>query len=387
MTRGWWDSLSKINQEGAPNAIINSWWDFGHWFKYVADRAVTVDGGGQDYQLAHWMGTILVTEDEEKAVNTIRMLDCGSRETYLTLLADTDDILFSVNLTRTIIMQDENDARETLKKAGINPAAIDKTLGYAFCEPPEHYLITSADMVGKAGVWAHFGYWDFNKAYMIREVRPKGPEEGIALLQEKFGYTEDQASILYYDLQSLDSDRSMNDWISPWPNYLMGSWAGCQKTNVTQQEQSGNDTNTSVTKIKQMLVCSIGSTLSENTNGRTVLEYAAIDLDSYENSTLILGAYDTATGYRKGGGNAIPSEFVLFFNDTIKTVKMENATFPYSVLIDMVNNQMIISDPLLAKSLFTQLFYLDGRYNSRFEKFSDVTDITGSRIIIWKVKW
>jgi asparagine N-glycosylation enzyme membrane subunit Stt3 len=43
MTKGWWDSLQKINNESAPNAILNSWWDFGHWFKYVADRSVTVE--------------------------------------------------------------------------------------------------------------------------------------------------------------------------------------------------------------------------------------------------------------------------------------------------------------------------------------------------------
>ena len=385
MTRGWWDSLTKIRVESSPDAIINSWWDFGHWFKYVANRSVTVDGGGQDYQLAHWMGTILVADNEDQAINTIRMLDCGSKETYMTLLADTNDVLLSVGLTKTIIMQDEEDARKTLEKAGISSGAIDKTLGYAFCTPPEHYLITSEDMVGKSGVWAHFGYWDFNKAYMIREVRPKDSDEGIKLLREKFNYTEDQASILYYELQSLDSDRAMNDWISPWPNYLIGNWIGCQKVNATQQ--TGNDTNsTNATKVKEFLACPINSVISDTTNGKTVLELAAIDLEDYYNSSLVLGAYDT-TGYKRGAGSAIPSEFVLFFNDTIKTVKMENVTFPYAVLIDMVNNQLLITDPLLSESLFTKLFYLDGRYTTHFEKFSDTVDITGSRIIVWKVKW
>jgi hypothetical protein len=240
-------------------------------------------------------------------------------------------------------------------------------------------------MVGKAGVWAHFGYWNFNKAYMIREVRPKDPDEGIRLLIEKFNYSEEQASILYYELQSLDSDRAMNDWISPWPNYLIGNWIGCQKINATQQ--LGNDTNsTNATKVKEFLACPINSVRSDTTNGRTVLELAAIDLEDYYNSSLVLGAYDS-TGYRRGGGSAIPSEFVLFFNDTIKTVKMENVTFPYAVLIDMVNNQLLITDPLLSESLFTKLFYLDGRYTTHFEKFSDTVDITGSRIIVWKVKW
>nr|MCK4929455.1 hypothetical protein [Nanoarchaeota archaeon] len=114
MNDAWWETLTGIKDNSSENAIINSWWDFGHWFKYVADRPVTVDGSGQDYFLAHWMGTILISDDEEKAVNTLRMLDCGSKQAYLVLLNDTNDILLSVNLTKTIIMQSEQEARQTL---------------------------------------------------------------------------------------------------------------------------------------------------------------------------------------------------------------------------------------------------------------------------------
>jgi dolichyl-diphosphooligosaccharide--protein glycosyltransferase len=384
MTKGWWDSLQKINNESAPNAILNSWWDFGHWFKYVADRSVTVDGGGQDYQLAHWMGTIIVTNDEHQAMNTLRMLDCGSRNTYITILNNTgNDVLRAVNLTKTIIMQPKDEARKTLEKAGMDEQAIEKTLGYAFCNPPEDYFITSTDMIGKAGVWAHFGYWDFNKAYMIREVRTKSLEEGTRILREKFNYTEDQAKTLYDDLQFLDSDRAMNDWISPWPNYFMSDWASCEEINTTTQ--ADNETNT--TRIKKVLACGFNRAISEANNVRTVIEYSVLDLNDYKNSSLVIGAYDTVTGYRKGAGAAIPSSFILFKNDTIERVKMDNVTFPYDVLIDMVNNKAMLSDPLLSESLFTKLFYLDGRYTTHFEKFSDTTDITGQRIIIWKVKW
>ena len=83
----------------------------------------------------------------------------------------------------------------------------------------------------------------------------------------------------------------------------------------------------------------------------------------------------------------MPSRFILFKNNTIERIKMDNVTFPYDVLVDTVNNRALISDPLLSESLFTKLFYLDGRYTTHFEKFNDATDITGQRIIIWKVKW
>ena len=44
-------------------------------------------------------------------------------------------------------------------------------------------------------------------------------------------------------------------------------------------------------------------------------------------------------------------------------------------------------DPALTGSMFTRLFYFDGAGLDKFEKFNDVTDVTGQRIITWKVKW
>jgi len=49
MNDGWYESLTKIKQNASEDAIINSWWDFGHWFKAVGDRAVTFDGTPQEF--------------------------------------------------------------------------------------------------------------------------------------------------------------------------------------------------------------------------------------------------------------------------------------------------------------------------------------------------
>ena len=370
MNDGWWDSLKGIEDNSSENAIINSWWDFGHWFKYVADRPVTVDGAGQDYFLAHWMGTILITDDEEKAVNTLRMLDCGSRLTYFTLLNATDDILLSVNLTEGIIMQSKEEARKTLQDAGLSQEVIETTLGYSFCNPPENYLITSEDMVGKAGVWGHFGSWDFNRAFIYINSKNKKASAAIPMLMEELGLTEDEATDYYYQVQALSSEEEANAWIAPWPNYFTGQWAGCSK----------NKNNT-------QLICGINRQINQNNQQSLVIENAILDFENPDNSSLSIGSYDATSGYRLGGGKAIPSSFVLLKEDSIDRIKMQNTTFPYDVLIDMNASRAIITDPLLSESLFTKLFFLDGRYTTRFEKFSDVTTVTGQRVIVWKVKW
>ena len=37
MNDAWYDTLSKIRNEAPQDIVITSWWDFGHWFKAVAD--------------------------------------------------------------------------------------------------------------------------------------------------------------------------------------------------------------------------------------------------------------------------------------------------------------------------------------------------------------
>ena len=75
----WYNSLEKIRLESEPDAIINSWWDFGHWFKMIGDRAVTFDGTSQSSPQAHWIGNALMTDDEDTSVGILRLLDCSYR--------------------------------------------------------------------------------------------------------------------------------------------------------------------------------------------------------------------------------------------------------------------------------------------------------------------
>ncbi len=376
MNDAWWTSLKGIKNNSSEDAIINSWWDFGHWFKYVADRAVTVDGAGQDYQLAHWMGTVLMTDNEEQAINTLRMLDCGSKQSYETVVKDIDDVMLSVKLIKKIIMQSEEEARQTLTNAGVSQEAIDKTLNYVFCAPPENYLIVSEDMVGKAGVWAHFGSWDFNRAFVYRNSKGKTESQALPLLMKGLEISEDEARDYYYQVQSLSSEDEANAWIAPWPNYFTSRLVGC--------ERQGENIETGE---KGLIICSINKVVSQNQQARTVIESAVFDFDNPTNSSLVVGSYDQNSGYRIGSGNAKPSSFVLLKDDKIEKISVEGTTFPYDVIIDLQNNKALISDPRLSESIFTKLFYFDGRYTEHFEKVSDMKSVTGQRIIVWKVKW
>ena len=83
---------------------MNSWWDFGHHFKFISDRAVTFDGGTQNSPQAHWIGRVLQTDNEEEAIAILRMLDCGANSAFKLALEETNDPLISVSLVKDIIM-------------------------------------------------------------------------------------------------------------------------------------------------------------------------------------------------------------------------------------------------------------------------------------------
>ncbi len=372
ITTGWWDSLTKIREESKPDAIITSWWDFGHWFKYVADRKVTFDGASQYPALAHWAGRSLLTSNEQETIGILNMLACGSNNAFEEINKKYQDTEKSQNVVSDIYLLSKADARKHLLNLGFNDAETTQILKYSHCDAPDVYYVTSEDMVGKAGVWGHFGSWDIDKAYVINEVKPKSLEEGTRLLKERFNYSDDEATKIYYDVQALTTDREMNDWIAPWPSYAANS-IPCSN-------------------YSDLVLCDMRITIGNNGQQNIVLERAVINISNPKQSQVLMGVYAQNTNTRIGENIATWGKVVIADNK-IKTYSPDNASVGLGILLNVnkVNNvttySAIVSDPLLIDSTFTKLFYLEGKGMTHFEKFSDVTDITGTRIIVWKVNW
>ena len=229
MNDAWWNSLTKIKEDSSPDAIVNSWWDFGHHFKFVADRAVTFDGSTQNSPQAHWIGRVLQTDNEAEAIAILRMVDCGANNAYKFALNKTKDPLISVKLVKKIIMQNKSIAAETVKEAGIS----EEILRYTHCDPPEDYFITSSDMIGKAGVWAHFGLWSFERAETWQKWRHLSEDEAVPQMVERFELDEKEVTQMHRDANALGSEEEANRWISPWPGYITTSPSSCTKTGTS----------------------------------------------------------------------------------------------------------------------------------------------------------
>jgi len=352
MNDAWYSSLEKIRLESEPDAIVNSWWDFGHWFKAITDRAVTFDGTTQDMPQAHWIGNTLLTNNETTAIGILRMLDCGATNAFDELDKVINDGAKSVNILYEIIVMNKINAKDTLiNDYSLTEEQAAKVLENTHCEPPENYFITSEDMIGKSGVWGHFGSWDFDRATiyntLIKKEYKKDKEKSIQFLMERFNYSRQEAENMYYDVNSLSSNKAVNDWIAPWPSYASGL-SGCARLD--------NET----------LSCSFGQ-------GKVI-----VNLTNYQ------AFIPTPTGTK------YPNSIVYPTKEGIFEKKFYNDTIGFSITLIPIGNgnyQNIISSQAIAPSMFNILFYMEGHGLKHFKKFSDQKSIFGNRIIIWKVDW
>jgi len=330
MNDAWYTALTNIKEDSSENAIINSWWDFGHWFKAIGDRAVTFDGASQNTPPAHWIGKILLTDNEDEARGILRMLDCGSNDAFYLLKEEVNnDSVLAKKVIDEIILKNENEAREILSEYTDEP---DKILEKTHCDPPENYFITSEDMVSKAGVWAHFGSWDFERAFAYRTVETNSKEESIQILKEKLGYTQEEAESTYRQLNGLTEEQA-NAWIAPYPSYA--GTGQCQEQNETVYCSNG-------------IIIQGEDAIVQTSSGQITLKYLRVDNNVYTNEE---------------GNNELAA---IYLSDTKTSVLM---------------------NPQLLNSMFTELYYYQGKNLENFELFDHQQGVDAFDIYTWKVKW
>ncbi len=342
MNDAWWNALTAIKQDSKPDAIINSWWDFGHHFKYVADRRVTFDGASQNTPMAHWIGRVLTTSDEKEAVGILRMLDCGSNTAFDVLNRQFDDPVKAVKLLYKIIVLDRSSALRELVNAGIDEQ--EKVLQNTHCEPPENYFISSDDMIGKSGVWSHFGLWNFERAKMWIVLRGQSQEEAVDYMVREWNYTKDYAEQQYNEVQALGNENDANAWISPW----LGLLGGASDCNV----------------INEIVGC-----------GNGVFYNMSND--------------DTAVNVQQGAGRP-PVLIKLEENGKFREIKYNDSNMGVSVLLYPTGPgkfMSVLGSQELLRGIFVRTYFLEGHGLKYFKEFNRQQFITGGQVIVYKIDW
>jgi dolichyl-phosphooligosaccharide-protein glycotransferase len=344
MDDAWYNTLTKI-KDNTNDAIITSWWDFGHWFYAISERRVTFDGADQGERI-HWVGKTLLTSNEKTSVGILRMLNCGQeRPVHLLEEFFADDTLRAVNvLNAMMVLNDKNKAIAILKEEGLTNEQIAEIIKITYCEDLiEQFFITSEDMVGKAGVWGHFGSWDFERAAMYQAVI-NNKVEGRQILIDEYGLTEEKADEYYYEITTTPGDQ----WVTTWPGF-QGS-GKCTKVD------------------EQTLNCNVNL----GQQGTATLE---VDLT-------------TMNAEIETNKNPIhPNSIVYATENRVEERKFEDDLLGLSVVLLPEQNKIILTHPLQANSIFTKLFYFEGHGLDCFSKFDERNQVTGGRIVTWKIDW
>ena len=230
-----WDNTLKIVNQTSEDAIITSWWDFGHWFVAGSERRVTFDGGSQSDRI-HWVGKTLLTNNEKESIDVLRMLNCGQTNAIKLLEADYDDDYKAVTTLYRVISEDKDGARKILEESGLSSEKTNEVLKNTHCDNLiDQYFIASEDMIGKSGVWGHFGIWDFDRANLFNKIRSVSMNEGVGILTNEYNYSESDAKNIYVEIQNTNGDR----WISSWPSFISGINRCSQINETTMACESG----------------------------------------------------------------------------------------------------------------------------------------------------
>ncbi len=342
----WYNSLIKIKENSNPNAIITSWWDFGHHFKALADRPVTFDGTTQEKPDAHWVGRLFMTSDEAEAIGILRMIDCGQNNAYWTLLKEKgQDIHSSINTVRRIILMDKESARRELIRIGVSEDKAEEILKSSHCTPPEAFAIASDDMIGKSGVWGHFGSWNFERADIWFNTKDKAIDDAVQYMQDKFNYTRERAESIYFEIQSLSTPSDANAWIAPWPGY--GGTIKCSRKSLNES----------------LLQCDNSFQIN-----LTNMDAFALGQQGIVRPKLFAYPSEKGINIKEFGSNTVGLGFTL-------VPKSQNEF------------EVVLSSPELAGSMFTRMFYMNGYGLKYFKQFSNERGYTGTNVYVYKVDW
>jgi dolichyl-diphosphooligosaccharide--protein glycosyltransferase len=341
MNDAWWNTLTSIKDDSKPDAIVNSWWDFGHHFKYVADRPVTFDGASQNTPMAHWIGRALSTSNETEAVGILRMLDCGSNNAFEVIDKQFNDPVKTVKLLYKIITLDKKQALAELAKAGVNEQ--EAVLKNTHCDPPENYFIASEDMIGKSGVWSHFGFWNFERAKLWITLKNQDKDAATDYMVKEWDYTPEKAEQTYFEVQGIGDEGTANAWISPWLGILGGA-SGCSVTG-------------------EMVSC--GNGVMHNLTSR-----------------------DTVMSVQ--GNTGTPPLLVrLETTGELKEYRYNNSNVGVAVLLYPSGSgyQSVLASPELIRSMFVLQYFLEGHGLRHFKPFAKQTHITGGDVVTYKLDW
>jgi dolichyl-diphosphooligosaccharide--protein glycosyltransferase len=166
--RAWTDAFATIDANAPPDTIVNTWWDYGYWAKYFANRRVSLDGSSLLTHVPHWMARAQIASSEAETIGLLRMLNCasdaqpypeGAAAAQARLLRHGLDELAAYDAVVRVAPLDRAAADAVLAELGLDAAARADVLAATHCQPPPARLVLSSAQTNLSGWW-RLGTWD-----------------------------------------------------------------------------------------------------------------------------------------------------------------------------------------------------------------------------------
>jgi hypothetical protein len=354
MHDAWWETLTNLRRTTPPDAIVDTWWDYGHWVKYVAERQVSADGASLRTRVPYWVARALLAPTERETFGLLRMLNCGSDTTpegaYGKLRALGLDELAAHDAVVAVASLDRPAAHTHLSALGLSGPAVEDVLRSTHCTPPPAYLVLSSALFHYGG-FRHLGNWDFRRACVARIARDLRTENAVAEVSRRLGLAPDEARALVEQARALGSDDDVEQFIAPDAGYLAIRWFLCNGVPWR---------------------CVVDLPLGASGRVLHAVRYRA---DAPQLSRLEFTA----------GGEGTPAVLVLAGPDTVEEVWFPDPTEPtLAVLVDLPGARILLGPPYLIRSTFTRLMILEDRTSPYFQKVDDRLAL-GERVVTWRL--
>jgi len=361
MNDAWWDTLVQLRDTSPPDAIVSTWWDYGHWVKYVAERRVNIDGSTLRTHVPHWLARALLAPTERETVGLLRMLACGSDAApnpegrlgaWGKLVHYGADPVAAYATVLHLATLDKEAARADLLAHGFAPAAADDVLRSTHCTAPPDYLVLSSEMViGSA--WRSIGSWDARRAWLIDAVGQRPQAEIVADLTSRLDMAPAEARALYARATDLEGKQAVAEFVSPPLGYLVPRWSPC----------TGPDHGAWTCPVK----------------GRA------------DDAVLATVEYDpeapAETRLRVGDENRAATAVLLAGSEHVREIAGAGRdTPPLGILVDVPGRRVLVGSPGLLRSTFTRLMFLDARLARHFEPVADRTGYANERVRAWRIR-
>ena len=321
----WWDTLTALRDETPPDAIVTTWWDYGHWVKYVAERRTSADGSTLLTHVPHWIARALLTASEAESRGLLRMLACGSDATpepegrlgaYGKLRALGLDEADAHALIVALARVERPEAEALLAAQGLTAAACADVLASTHCRPPPAYLVLTTDLLRKVS-WIDLGRWDPARATPApRLTRP--------LLRR--------------------------EWLPCAP----GNGAGERRCPVTGF--ADDDTLDAAFVYTRAAPARGRLILRERSGGRVV--------QGWTPGVALLAADGALRERRDAAGDP-----------------------GLAVLVDDAGNRVLLGTPDVLRSMLVRLLFLEPPYAGAFAKHDERRSYDDTRVAVWRIDW